>query len=331
MPPFFPNDFISPSKAIALVGAALYGDEWNGCPTLGESVSLHNAIAAFRKERTIARQRELWPALSASSRIMRRRARVLELGDEKAAQQFVSLGDADIKAIDDAIEAKFAEELARERRCWQAKNRLLELFCSAQVTTTLLVSSGKTFEMACEFWASDQAMSAVDSGKASYNPAIYKSGPFETLQGRVLVPKAELIAVLEGAPDSGPTQSDAIDVDMSESDRTDAEIDFPQGDAREAKQGAPDDADTRKSKSARPRRGNPDWVRGSFYLPLKNCLRSKAKVLKKNGKTLRDWFEGLSRSEFRDEVKPALEGIKLPTDRHLYDTGKKIIAEIEKR
>ena len=110
-----------------------------------------------------------------------------------------------------------------------------------------------------------------------------------------------------------------------------AEIDVTQGDTREAEQGAPDDADTRKSKSARPQRGNPNWVRGSFYLPLKNCLRSKAKVLKKNGKTLRDWFEGLSRSEFRDEVKPALEGIKLPTDRHLYDTGKKIIAEIEKR
>ncbi len=46
---------------------------------------------------------------------------------------------------------------------------------------------------------------------------------------------------------------------------------------------------------------------------------------------MRDWFEGLSRSEFRDEVTPALEGIKLPTDRHLYDTGKKIVAEIEKR
>ncbi len=148
MPPFFPNDFVSPSKAIALVGAALYGDEWNGCSTRGELVSLYDDVAAFRKARTIARQRELWPALSASSRIMRRRARVLELGDEKAAQQFVSLGDADLKAIDDAIEAKFAEELARKRRCWQAKNRLLELFCSAQVTTTLLVSNGKTSECA---------------------------------------------------------------------------------------------------------------------------------------------------------------------------------------
>ena len=234
MPPFFPNDFVSPSKAIALVGAALYGDEWNGCHTRREAGSFHNAIAAIRKARTIDRQRKLWPALRANSQIVRRRARILELSDEGAAKHFVSLGDADKKAIADEIDAKFSEDLVRERRCWQAKNRLLELFCSAQVTTTLLVSSGKTYEMACEFWASDQAMSAVDSGKASYNPAIYNSGPFGTLRGRVLVPKAELIAVLEGAPDSGPTQSDAIDVDMPESDQTDAEIDVTQGDTREA-------------------------------------------------------------------------------------------------
>ena len=205
MPPFFPNDFVSPSTAIALVGAALYGDEWNGCPTLSDARSLHIAIAALRSKRTIARQRKLWPTLRAKSRIVRRRARILELSVEGAAKHFVSLGDADKKAIADEIEAKFAEDLVRERRCWQAKNRLLELFCSAQVTTTLLVSSGKTYEMACEFWASDQAMSAVDSGKASYDPAMYKSEPSGALQGRVLIPKADLMAALEGAP-SGLTR-----------------------------------------------------------------------------------------------------------------------------
>ncbi len=45
-------------------------------------------------------------------------------------------------------------------------------------------------------------MSAVDSGKASFNPAAYKSGPFGTLHGRVLVPEAALIAALEGTPAS---------------------------------------------------------------------------------------------------------------------------------
>ncbi|MCH7793380.1 MAG: hypothetical protein IID31_14000 [Planctomycetes bacterium] len=94
MPPFFPNDFVSPSKAIALVGATLYGDEWNGCHTRREAGSFHNAIAANRKARTIDRQRELWPALRANSQIVRRRARILELSDEGAAKHFVSLGDA---------------------------------------------------------------------------------------------------------------------------------------------------------------------------------------------------------------------------------------------
>jgi hypothetical protein len=331
MPPFFPNDFVSPSKAIALVGAALYGNEWNGCPTRGESVSLHNAVAAFRKARTIARQRELWPALSASSRIMRRRARVLELSDEGAAKQFVSLGDADKKAIADEIDAKFAEDLARERHCRNAKTRLLELFCSAQVITTLLASNGKTYEMPCEFWASDQAGSAVDSEEASYNPAIYNSEPFGMLQGRVLVPKADLKSALEEAPDSGAARSDAMDVDTLRSDQTDAEIDIMQGDTREAEPDSSDDAGNQKSESAKSRRGNPKWIRGPYYEPLRNCLRSKAKMLKKNEESLCHWFEGLSRSEFCKSVKPALDGIDLPSDRTLYDNGRKIVAEIEKR
>lgn len=209
MPPLFPEDFVSSSTAVALVGSSLYGEQWNGCPTLSEAGSLYYAIAAFREERTTARQRELWPALSASSREMRRRARVLELDAEMAAKQFVSLGDSDIKVIDDEIDAKFAEELARERRSRRAKSRLVELLCSAQVTATLLVSTGNRYEMPCEYWASDQAGSAVDSGKASYNPATYKSGPFGALQGRVLVPKADLMAALERAPDIGAAQSDA--------------------------------------------------------------------------------------------------------------------------
>ena len=45
-----------------------------------------------------------------------------------------------------------------------------------------------------------------------------------------------LIAVPEGAPDSDTAQSDAIDVDTSGSDQTDAEIDVTQGDTREAEQ-----------------------------------------------------------------------------------------------
>ncbi len=223
MPPFFPEDFAPPSTAVALVGSSLYGEQWNGCPTLSEARSLYNAIDALRNKRTIARQHELWPALSASSRVTRRRARVLELSAETAAKRFVSLGDSDRKAIADEIEAKFAEDLARERHCQNAKTRLLVLFCSAQVTTTLLASNGKTYEMPCEFWASDQAGSAVDSGEASYNPAIYdKSEPFETLQGRVLVPKADLIVALEGAPDVGAARSAAVNVDASELDQTES-------------------------------------------------------------------------------------------------------------
>ena len=129
MPPFSTDDFVSPSTAVALVGSSLYGEQWNGCPTLSEAGSLHNAIAALRNRRTIARQRNLWPALSASSRVTRRRARVLELSAETAAKRFVSLGDSDRKAIADEIEAKFAEDLARERHCRNAKTRLLVLFC----------------------------------------------------------------------------------------------------------------------------------------------------------------------------------------------------------
>ena len=331
MAPFFSEDFVSPSTAVALVGSSLYGEQWNGCLTLSEAGSLYNAIAALRNERTLARQRELWPAQSASSPVMRRRARVLGLGSETAAKIFAPLSDSDKKVIDEGIEVKFAEELAREQRSRQTKSRLVELLCSAQVTAILLVSSGNTYEVPCEYWASDQAGSTIDSGKASYNPAIYKSGPFGILQGRVLIPKASLTAALDGAPDGGAARGDAMDVDTSGPDQTDAENVVPQGDAREAEQGAPDDADTRKSKSARPQRGNPNWVRGPFYSPLEKCLRSKAKVLKNNGRTLHDWFEGLSHREFRDEVTPTLSGIKLPMDRHLYDTGKKLVSKIEKR
>ncbi len=51
-----------------------------------------------------------------------------------------------------------------------------------------------------------------------------------------------LIAVPEGAPDSDTAQSDAIDVDTSGSDQTDAEIDVTQGDTREEKPDALDGA-----------------------------------------------------------------------------------------
>ena len=179
--PPLPGDFVSPSTAVTLVGHSLYGEQWNGCPTLEAAISLRSAISAFREARTIARQRELWLALSADS--------------PRTARQ-IALSDADKKAIDDKIEVKFAEDLARERRCQNAKTRLLELFCSALVTT-LLMSNGNRFEVPCEFWASDQAGRAVDSGEASYNPAIYKREPFGWLRGHVQVPRAQLIAALE--------------------------------------------------------------------------------------------------------------------------------------
>lgn len=203
MPPFFREDFVSTRTAVALVGRSLYGEQWNGP---GNSQNLYSAIADFKKELTNARQLELWPTIKASSPLMRRRARQL-LGagsdEDGAALQLVSLGDTDIKAINDKIETKFAEELARDRRYQHAEEHLIGLFCSAQVTTTLLAPSGNRYEMPCEFWASDEAKSTIDAGEASYNPAIYNCGPFVTLQGHVLVPKADLIEKLAEAPRSG--------------------------------------------------------------------------------------------------------------------------------
>ncbi len=132
--------------------------------------------------------------------------------------------------------------------------------------------------------------------------------------------ETSLIAVPEGAPDSDTAQSDAT------SDQTDVEIDVTRGNTQEAEPDSSDDAGNQKS-----RRGNPGWAHGPYYEPLKKCLRSKAEVLKKNGRTLRDWFEGLSRSKFRDKVTPALDGIDLPSDRTLYNAGRKIVTEIENR
>ena len=59
------------------------------------------------------------------------------------------------------------------------------------------MSNGKTYAMPYEFWASDQAVSAVDLGEAAYNPGIYDSGPFGTLEGQVLVLNANLMAALK--------------------------------------------------------------------------------------------------------------------------------------
>lgn len=66
------------------------------------------------------------------------------------------------------------------------------------------------------------------------------------------------------------------------------------------------DTGNQKSKPANSRRGNPNFTRGPYYEPLKKCLRSRAKLLKKRGESLCYWFEGLSRKEFRELVKPAL-------------------------
>jgi hypothetical protein len=91
------------------------------------------------------------------------------------------------------------------------------------------------------------------------------------------------------------------------------------------------DADNQKSESAKSQRGNPNWVRGPYYEPLRERLLSQANILAKKGESLHDWFHGLRPREFCTLVKPALDGIKLPTDRTLYDAGGNIVTEIENR
>ena len=63
-----------------------------------------------------------------------------------------------------------------------------------------------------------------------------------------------------------------------------------------------DNADEQKSESRKSRAGNPKFVRGPYYEALKKCLSSQAKVLEKNEKNLRDWFNELGRREFREDV-----------------------------
>ena len=123
--------------------------------------------------------------------------------------------------------------------------------------------------------------------------------------------------------------STTVNADASESDQMDAGIDVTRGNTQKAEPDSSDDAGNQKSKSTNLRRGNPNWKRGSYYKPLRDCLRSRANILKKNEESLCDWFEGLTRREFCELVKPALGGIKLPSDRTLYDSGRKIVAEIE--
>ncbi len=77
--------------------------------------------------------------------------------------------------------------------------------------------------------------------------------------------------------------------------------------------------------------GNPAFVRGPYYKKLEKRLESQARVLKKPGDNLSDWFNGMNRRQFREAVEPALNDADLPTDRTLYDAGKKIVAEIENR
>jgi len=94
---------------------------------------------------------------------------------------------------------------------------------------------------------------------------------------------------------------------------------------------SPNDAGNQKSEPAKSRRGNPTFIRGPYYEPLQKRLLSKAELLKKNGESLRDWFDGLQPREFCELVKPALGGIDLPTNRMIYIAGRKIVTEIEKR
>ena len=101
----------------------------------------------------------------------------------------------------------------------------------------------------------------------------------------------------------------------------------------ETKAESTDDKQSSQKPSPAPkkeRRGNPTFICGPYYEKLEKCLKSKARVLKREGDNLRDWFDGMSRSEFCKTVKPALASIgKLPTDRTLHDSGRKIVAKIE--
>ena len=86
------------------------------------------------------------------------------------------------------------------------------------------------------------------------------------------------------------TDSEHDEIPASEDEpRTNAGIDVAQDGAREAEHEAPDDTNEQKTGSANSRRGNPKWIRGPYYEPLGKCLRSKAKVLEENEKSLRDW------------------------------------------
>ncbi len=136
-----------------------------------------------------------------------------------------------------------------------------------------------------------------------------------------------LIAVPEGAPDSDTAQSDAIDVDTLGADQTDAGV--TRGNTQEAD--SSDDAGNQKFESANLRRGNPKCIRGPYYEPLRKRLSSQAKLLEKNEESLAIWFDNLQPREFCTLVKPALDGINLPTDRTLYDAGRQIVDEIENR
>ena len=158
-------------------------------------------------------------------------------------------------------------------------------------------------------------------------------------------PRADLLKIYPDlwrslqSPDSGTAQSDAAPAEAAppptplgmKPTKVVEERREPRAAVNANASESDSSAGNQKSESANSRRGNPNWIRGPYYEPLRQCLRSQAKILKKNEESLCHWFEGLRRSEFCELVKPALSGIDLPSDRTLYDTGRKIVAEIEKR
>ena len=118
-----------------------------------------------------------------------------------------------------------------------------------------------------------------------------------------------------------PTSGEGAQRDRHEAEPTDtSELDAKDG----------DDAGEEKPEPAKSRGGNPAFVR-PYYETLEKRLLSQARVLENNGNTLRDWFEGMDRREFRKAVDDALRNFDLPSDRALYDAGKLIVTDLEKR
>lgn len=216
MPLFVPDGFLTMWQARDRLGRAMYSDLWDRCPNLRENAALAAQAADMHKALIVARQRELWPKVQAglSPLEKRRRAQLegartigprsrpaprhfAELDDDADARRFVRLDAADLKAIDNEISTRFAEPLARVQRCGKAKARLRAALHSGAVSATLLTVHGTEHPVPREFWASERAEKALDTGEASYHPGIYGLPRACQLEGRIFVSEAEIAAALE--------------------------------------------------------------------------------------------------------------------------------------